>query len=331
MKRPGPLPPRERSSAPADEEADAPSGALEEETPRRRPTDLLSFVRRGRGADSGEGSGEDPLEDDDAGDVPDSRWSSDGGRLRRWREHRRQSSLERREVRRFTARSRRRRRAWIGAGAAFLIVGAGSVGAAYSPLFAVESIEVVGAETISPEAISSALDAQRGRPLPLVDHSEIKAELVGFPLIETYQVEARPPHELVVRIVERTPVAVIESDAGFTTVDAAGVALATDPERPEGLPIADAEGGPGSAAFAAAGQVLRSLPDDVLSRVTSVSASSPEDIALFLSDGGGVRVVWGSSEDTARKLETLKSGMKANPPEEVSVYDVSSAGVLVVG
>nr|WP_240921347.1 FtsQ-type POTRA domain-containing protein [Microbacterium excoecariae] len=197
-------------------------------------------------------------------------------------------------------------------------------------MFAVEDIRVAGAETISADDIAEALSGQVGRPLPLVDDSEIRAALLAFPRIETYTVESLPPHELVVRIVERTPVAVVASDAGFTTVDAAGVPLTTSDEAPEGLPIAEVEGGVTSDAFAAVGQVLRALPADLAERVTRIRATSPEDVSFDLPDGGGVTVVWGSAGDTAEKTKVLEAGMASSPPAEVSTYDVSSAGVLVV-
>src|SRR5690606_4037569 len=160
-----------------------------------------------------------------------------------WRAARARRRALRAEIRRFTQRSRRRRMLWLGAlGAVLLLIG-GSAAAAYSPLFAVERITVVGASALDPEAVEAALGDQMGTPLALVDASEVKAALLAFPLIETYALEARPPHELTVRIVERTPIGVIDSAAGFTLVDAAGVALATTPTRPEGHPVLDVTGG----------------------------------------------------------------------------------------
>src|SRR5690606_25645002 len=128
-----------------------------------------------------------------------------------------------------------------------LLIG-GTAAAAYSPLFAVERITVVGTQTLDPAAVEAALSDQLGTPLALVDASEVKAALVAFPLIETYTLEARPPHDLTVRIVERTPVGVIASDAGYTLVDAAGVALATTPEPPADQPLLEVDGGVDSAA-----------------------------------------------------------------------------------
>src|SRR5690606_24110755 len=149
-----------------------------------------------------------------------------------WRAARARRRALRAEVRRFTARSRRRRALWIGAAASLAVLVLGTLGAAYSPLFAVERISVVGAQALDVAEVEAALADQLGTPLPLVDDSAVKEALVRFPLIETYSLEAQPPHDLVLRIVERTPVGVIESAAGYTLVDAAGVALSTTQKRP---------------------------------------------------------------------------------------------------
>ncbi len=58
------------------------------------------------------------------------------------------------------------------------------------------------------------------------------------------------------RIVERTPVGVIRSEAGYTLVDAAGVALSTTSDQPAGQPVIDVAGGVDSAAFRSAGLVV---------------------------------------------------------------------------
>ncbi|WP_162621865.1 FtsQ-type POTRA domain-containing protein [Microbacterium suaedae] len=323
MKRPGPLPPparRPRPEEPVEEEGDAFA-----EPERGRLASILPFARRRGPAGSEEAV--------DEGDAPfERREESDAskGPFGVWRAERRRRKAERAEVRRFTARARRRRIIWLSSLGVLALLVAGTVGAAYSPLFAVERITVRGVSALDSEAVADALEGQLGRPYPLVDHDEIRSALIGFPVVETYSVESRPPHDLVVRIVERTPVAVVDTDAGFTTVDAAGVALRTTEQQPDGLPIAEVEGGLASEAFGAAGQVLRSLPADLAERVTAVRATSPEDVSFDLPDGGGVTIEWGSAEATAEKIDTLRAGFLAAPPETVSTYDVSSAGVLVV-
>ncbi|WP_261167337.1 FtsQ-type POTRA domain-containing protein [Microbacterium sp. Marseille-Q6965] len=349
MKRPGPLPaarptapePRERERIlaleddPSADAADtAPIGDLVELPPRR------PFARRSgrdrvapeadeRGSGGAEHDGPD-LSEPFGGDRVD---GDPAERPIGWRELWRASRARRRalraEIRRFTARTRRRRWYAIGAGAALLLLVGGSVGAAYSPLFAVRDVIVVGAETLDEAAVETALAPQMGRPLPLVDHSEVRAALLGFPLIETYAIEARPPHDLVIRIVERTPVGVIQTEAGFTLVDAAGVALSTTAEQPPGQPLISVDAGPGSPSFAAVGQVLRSLPEDLHAQVSAATASTPQDVRLTLG-ATGTEVVWGTDEKSAMKALTLQQTMVARPPDGVAVYDVSSPEAVVV-
>ncbi|WP_285137956.1 FtsQ-type POTRA domain-containing protein [Microbacterium sp. lyk4-40-TSB-66] len=233
------------------------------------------------------------------------------------------------EVKRFTVRSRRRRNLWIGVGAAILVTVAGTAGAAYSPLFAVERIDVVGTSQLDPAAVTDALGGQLGTPLALVDDSAVKAALVRFPLVESYTLEARPPHDLVVNIVERTPIGAIQGAAGFTVVDAAGVALSTTPDAPAGQPVLDIAEGTQSAAFHAAGRVMRALPDAVRAQVTGVSASTPDDVTLTLGASGST-VVWGSAERSAEKAVVLDRLMQKSPPDRAREYDVTSPDAGVV-
>lgn len=106
--------------------------------------------------------------------VPDVRLPGAENRAvkRAERERRR---FERGEVRRFTQRSRRRRRiALVVAGslvALALIVGI----AAFSPLMAVRTIEITGTQRVDAATVQGALDDQLGVPLTLVDRGRSAA------------------------------------------------------------------------------------------------------------------------------------------------------------
>lgn len=246
-----------------------------------------------------------------------------------WRASRARRRALRAEVKRFTVRQRRRRRVWIGVGVAVLVTVLGTAGAAYSPLFALQRVEVVGTTQLDAAAVTAALDGQLGTPLALVDDSAVKAALVRFPLVESYTLEARPPHDLVVRIVERTPVGAIQAAGTFTVVDAAGVALSTSAEAPAGVPLLRVDGGTDSAAFRAAGRVVRALPDAIRSQVAEVTATTPDDVAFTLT-GSGSRVVWGSADESAEKAVVLNFLLQKSPPQNGREYDVTSpeAGVV---
>ena len=244
-----------------------------------------------------------------------------------WRAARARRKALKSEIRRFTQRSRHRRIVGLSIVGAIAVVVGGTVIAAYSPLFAVEKVTVVGASSLDPAAVEAALAGQVGTPLALVDSSAVKAALLGFPLIETYALEAKPPHDLTVRIVERTPVGVIRSDAGYTLVDAAGVALSTTSDQPEGQPLLDIEGGTDSDAFESAGLVIRSVPTDLRAALTGVRATTADDVTLTLNTG--LTVVWGSSENSPMKAEVLSKTLIGNPG--ASSIDVTSPHAVVVG
>ncbi|MCU1447026.1 FtsQ-type POTRA domain-containing protein [Cryobacterium sp.] len=247
-------------------------------------------------------------------------------RLRAARRARKQ--YERSEVRRFTSRSRRRRNLWIAAvGTAVALVAFVLVGV-YSPLMALRTIEVTGTARIPADDIVQALDGQLGTPLPLIDFADVKQELSEFSLIRSYVTESRPPDTLVVRIVEREPVATLASAAGFDLVDAAGVVITSAEARAEGYPVIDAAGGASGAGFGAAVAVIQALPEGIRSQLDTVTAATEDDVTLTLA--GGARVVWGNSERAEYKAVVLSALLVSHPVGSVTEYDVSSPDSAVV-
>ncbi|MFS4505935.1 FtsQ-type POTRA domain-containing protein [Clavibacter sp. Sh2141] len=246
--------------------------------------------------------------------------------LRRARRERQR--YERQEVRRFTQRARRRRAGLLGALGAFLVLAIVVGVAVYSPLLALRTVEVEGADRVSPSSIQAALSDQVGTPLPLVDLDRVGDELRAFPLIRSYSTESRPPSTLVIRIVERTPVAVIQSGAGFDLVDPAGVTIERATARPDGYPLIDLPSADfASPRFQAAAAVLVALPADFLPQVDAIQANTTDDVMLTLRSGK--KVLWGSGERSADKAQVLQALVKARG--DVGSYDVSAPDAPVAG
>lgn len=237
--------------------------------------------------------------------------------------------VERAEVKRFTARSRRRRRTWLIAGGSVVGIGVLAAALAFSPILSVRTIEVDGAMRVSSDAVVQDLQPILGSPFPLVDQSAIKAELVKYPLIESYSVESRPPDTLVVKLVERTPVGVIDTGDGFTVVDAAGVVIEASNTQPTGYPLIEVPDGVTSEGFQSAAGVLRAMPDELRQKVASVTAKTHDDVTLKLRDTDAT-VLWGSADDGAFKTLALERLMAATDPATVAQYDVSSRKTVVV-
>ena len=231
---------------------------------------------------------------------------------------------ERAEVKRFTKASRRRRLAWlIGAGTVVVVL-LGSVLLSISPAMALRTIDVVGTQRVDASAVRTALGAQLGTPLPLLNYATMRSELAKFPLIRSYSTEAQPPGTLIVRIVERTPIAELKLPTGYQLVDQAGVVIQTAVKRTAGYPVVDISQDASDSSrhkeFAAAAAVLAALPAGMLAKVDTVSATGAQDVTLKLITH--VTVVWGGPEDATLKSQVLADLMKGAP--RASVYDVSA-------
>ncbi|WP_440710442.1 FtsQ-type POTRA domain-containing protein [Herbiconiux sp. YIM B11900] len=237
---------------------------------------------------------------------------------------------ERAESRRFTQRSRRRRLAWLITGATLAGLVLVVLLAAYSPLLAVRTIAVEGTSRLDAAAVTASLDDQLGRPLALVDYGAIERDLAQYPLIASYAVEARPPDTLAIKLVERRPVAQVQTATGFDLLDAAGVTVQQSGERIAGFPVLDLTGTEiGSRGFTAAAAVLTSLPDDILGQVDRIAGTTPDSVT-FVFTGAGQSVVWGSPDDSELKARILARLIATQDPASPVQYDVSSPASPVV-
>lgn len=246
--------------------------------------------------------------------------SSARSQLRRAKRARR--LYERDEVRRFTARSRRRRNLTLSAAGIMAALVAFVVVGVYSPVMAFREIEVVGTNRIPAGDIHNALAGQLGTPLPLLDFAQIKSELAQFSLIQSFVTESRPPGTLVVRIIEREPVGLLTSAAGFDLIDRAGVVISSGPQRPAGYPVIVTQQGVGSAGFESALAVMTALPEGLRAQLDTITAATTDDVTLTLT--GGARVVWGSAEESEFKALVLAALIVTNPVGTVGEYDVTS-------
>lgn len=201
----------------------------------------------------------------------------------------------------------------------------------YSPLLATQTITVKGASLTDASSIESKLATLEGVPLTRISEQQV-TEIVGQKnIVREVTVEAHPPHELVVTLHERVPVAVVQEDKTYLLVDSEGNRLGTvaDP-KDASLPLI--EGGTGvleSQEFETITAVLAALPSSLLQQVEEAKASSASTITLKLKDGS--TVIWGTSQDSEVKAKVLLALMSNTPATQGnSTYDVSSPLVPTV-
>ncbi|MEZ2388723.1 cell division protein FtsQ/DivIB [bacterium RCC_150] len=221
-------------------------------------------------------------------------------------------------------KGRKRRRTLLAVLAVVVVLVAGIItGAVYSPVFAVRTVTVDGTKLLQADAVQKALEPVKGKPLPQVDDTEIAALLKPLVQVRSVSTEARPPSELLVHVVERVPVALVKNGDNYMMVDVDGIQLGSTPD-PSSVPLPLIDGmGTNPGLFKAITAVLATLPADVLAKMASASAKSPDAVELKLVDGK--TVVWGNADEKELKARVLQALLNAppNPKVPVNVYDVS--------
>lgn len=242
---------------------------------------------------------------------------------------RRRNAVEHNEVKRFTERSRRKRRT-IALVVASIVAPIGLVaGIVMSPLMTLTTVEVVGASTLTDEQVAVTAADQVGSPLAFVNFDSIQQQLALLPVIESFTTEIVPPHTLIIRVVERRPLGVIAAAGKFETVDSAGVTIAVGAKRPASLPLVRVTSA-SDPTFAAVVDVMLSLPADLRGHINEISAESRDSVRFTLRDSKH-EVLWGSGEKSDIKAVVLASAIDALARQGGSyIIDVSAPDSLVI-
>jgi cell division protein FtsQ len=216
---------------------------------------------------------------------------------------------------------------------ALVLLGAGTVWLLYgSPWLRVERVSVAGTRVLTPAQVRQAAEVPVGAPLISVGTEVIETRLRRkLPRIDTVEVVRSWPHGIGLKVVERTPVLVVQKGGKFIEVDDEGVRFATVSRAPKGVPALELALSSTSSSAASlrrfdedrlvreAVRVAGAVPAAVASGTRTVKVRSYDDITLELGDGRTVE--WGSGERGALKARTLTALMKAAP--DARHFDVS--------
>lgn len=228
---------------------------------------------------------------------------------------------------------RRRRNVIYGVAGVVVVMVLVMAVAIFSPALAVKTVVFEGRKLVSEQTLQTALAPVIGTPLPQVTEGEVQDLLKPVIQVKSAIISAQPPSTLVVRLVERVPVALLKNNDDYLLVDQDGVELGatTDPTS-VALPLID--GGKaviGQATFNAMTAVLANLPQNILGQLANASAASPDAVELKLTDGRSV--IWGDASDMELKAQVLEALLNAPAPTAapgkpepapVQVFDVSA-------
>jgi cell division protein FtsQ len=230
---------------------------------------------------------------------------------------------QRQFARRQRAVRRRGRLPWLVGILVVLLVGAGVWLVYVSSLLAVSSVEVRGVHSVPRPTVLQTARVPIGEPLVRVDTERIAQRVRGITAVADARVSRSWPDRVVITVIERVPVATVTDGSNYQLVDATGVTVRTVSRKPGDLPVALVTGPRRDVTIRSVVTVSAALPADLRHRVMSIAAGSPDSITLHLD--GGVKVVWGSAEQSDRKAAVLAALMHRKATE----YDVSAPDLPV--
>ncbi|WP_199523607.1 cell division protein FtsQ/DivIB [Micromonospora craterilacus] len=252
-----------------------------------------------------------------------------GGRrpTRRWQLVRAGRDAVPASTRRFMARARRRRmRAalpWAVAGGVLALAGLVAWTLLGTGLFGVREVRVEGAELVTAVQVRDAARVPDGAPLARVDLAALAGRIGALPPVERVTVHRDWPDALVVRLTERTGVAVVPHGEQFVVLDAGGVAFRTLPQRPDGLPLLRlAEPGADDPDTQAGLAVLAVLTPQLRAELVEVTVEGLARISVRLR--GDRTVFWGDATRGADKARVATALLD----QEAARIDVSAPDVV---
>jgi cell division protein FtsQ len=191
-----------------------------------------------------------------------------------------------------------------------------------SPFTRVTGVDVQGASARWAPGVRTAIEREIGTSLVRVDRAGVAARVRAVPGVLRASVDLRWPHTLVVRVLERRPVAGVRVPGGVREFDAEGVDLGLAPSAP-GLPLLSVPANDlGAGTVAAAVRVREALPAAVRAQVVELGASTPDGVWFVLRDR--TRVLWGSADAPADKAAALAVMRSVAPRGHARTVDVSA-------
>ncbi|MGW0839317.1 cell division protein FtsQ/DivIB [Streptomyces sp. NPDC002787] len=227
-------------------------------------------------------------------------------------------------------------RALIVAAVVLVLIGGASIWVLYgSSWLRAERVPVSGTLVLTEAQVREAAEVPLGDPLISIDTEAMESRLLRkLPRIDSVEVIRSWPHEIGLKVSERTPVLIVEAAGNsgkYVEVDAKGVRFATVSRAPKGVPVLRLtlpRSGSSAASLRRFGEdrlvreavrVAGAIPAAIARDTLVVKVRSYDSISLELSRAR--TVAWGSAEKGRAKGRALTALMKAAP--DAGRFDVS--------
>lgn len=189
-----------------------------------------------------------------------------------------------------------------------------------SKWFIAESVTVTGNSRLTVEQISAVAAVPIGNSLMSINTAAVTTKLMDLPEIKVATVERGWPRTILIKVTERTPIAVAATLSGFNLIDSEGQNAGVVAAPPPGLLVISAI--PESKAMLGAISTLAAIP--LQWQLIGLAAATQDNIVATL--GSGAVITFGSSERAADKVEVAQALMEKG----YSVINVSAPDAATV-
>ncbi|MDP4666892.1 MAG: FtsQ-type POTRA domain-containing protein [Candidatus Nanopelagicales bacterium] len=172
-----------------------------------------------------------------------------------------------------------------------------------SKWFIAQGVTVTGNSRLTVDQISLVAAVPIGNSLMSINTAAITAQLTALPEIKVATVERGWPHTILIKVTERTPIAVAATMSGFNLIDSEGHNAGVVAAPPAGLLVISAE--PDSKAMLGAIDTLAAIPSQW--QLIGLAAATQDNIVATLSSGAVI--TFGSGERAADKVEVAQALM----------------------
>ena len=189
-----------------------------------------------------------------------------------------------------------------------------------SKWFIAQGVTVTGNSRLTAEQISLVAAVPIGNSLMSINTAAMTSQLVALPEIKVATVERGWPHTILIKVTERTPIAVAATINGFNLIDSEGQNAGVVATPPVGLLVISAV--PDSKAMLGAINTLAAIPAQW--QLVGLAAATQDNIVATL--GSGAVITFGSGERAADKVEVAQALMDKG----YSVINVSAPDAATV-
>ncbi|WP_018156275.1 cell division protein FtsQ/DivIB [Demetria terragena] len=191
----------------------------------------------------------------------------------------------------------------------------------FSPVFAVRSVEVTGADKGLSSSVRNVADDVVGQPVVRTDTAVVQQRVENIPEVSSAQVTRSLLGTVSIAVRPRIAVVVVDNGQTRRLVDAQGTAFAAaTKDTAKGLPVVTLKG-PGANVkdVAQVATVMGAIPAQDRDQVTDVRLSSIGHITFTI---GGLKVAWGDSSDSKVKAKSLATMRPIAKKDDGSLLDL---------